>query len=241
LREWQQISIVRLRAARDGTEPAMPAWLHGQSPARHELTDEFNARIFAQHNGRDCADVLADWRAGFAEFIALAEATPEGVLIDKARFAWLNGYALLDVLQGSFGHHHEHLTKLTGFQGGAAVYARDLDRMAAFYEHALGLDRVDEEEGYVLFEGGALQLVLVRMNAQLAAEITITDPPQRREDTPIKLVLPVHNIAAVRERVPAYGGMLNPPEREWRFQGDSVCDGHDSEGNVFQVREAARR
>ena len=32
--------------------------------------------------------------------------------------------------------------------------------------------------------------------------------------------------------------MFNPPEKEWHFQGQRVCDGCDPEGNMIQVREA---
>ena len=32
------------------------------------------------------------------------------------------------------------------------------------------------------------------------------------------------------------GGAVN--EREWEFEGAKVCDGHDPEGNVFQLRQA---
>jgi hypothetical protein len=31
---------------------------------------------------------------------------------------------------------------------------------------------------------------------------------------------------------------MNPVEREWRFEDAKVCDGHDPEGNVFQLRQA---
>jgi hypothetical protein len=30
----------------------------------------------------------------------------------------------------------------------------------------------------------------------------------------------------------------NAVEREWEFEGAKVCDGHDPEGNVFQIRQA---
>jgi hypothetical protein len=31
---------------------------------------------------------------------------------------------------------------------------------------------------------------------------------------------------------------MNAVEREWEFEGAKVCDGHDPEGNVFQLRQA---
>jgi len=47
----------------------------------------------------------------------------------------------------------------------------------------------------------------------------------------------VPSIAASRETAAKLGGELNPPEREWEFDQAKVCDGHDPEGNVFQLRQ----
>jgi hypothetical protein len=33
---------------------------------------------------------------------------------------------------------------------------------------------------------------------------------------------------------------LNPPDAEWLFEGSRVCDGHDPEGNVFQLRQVGK-
>jgi hypothetical protein len=33
--------------------------------------------------------------------------------------------------------------------------------------------------------------------------------------------------------------MLNSPDKGWAFQGFTVCDGLDPEGNVIQIRERA--
>jgi hypothetical protein len=34
-------------------------------------------------------------------------------------------------------------------------------------------------------------------------------------------------------------GAVNPPDQEWSFNGITVCDGLDPEGNVVQFREHA--
>lgn len=63
----------------------------------------------------DCTDreqpwpsVYQVWHAGFQRLLELAEATPEQPLFDTKKYPWLNGYALVDVLQGTYGHHEEH-------------------------------------------------------------------------------------------------------------------------------------
>jgi hypothetical protein len=81
------------------------------------------------------------------------------------------------------------------------------------------------------------QLVILAVPRHIAASIEIADPPSRREQAPVKLVFFVPSISALRETAAHLGGALNQPTQEWQFQGHSVCDGHDPEGNVIQFRE----
>lgn len=120
---------------------------------------------------------------------------------------------------------------------GAVLYAKDLDRVCAFYAAVTDLSVVAVEPDHVVLEGGGFQLVVVAIPARIAAQIEIATPPLRREDTPIKLVFVVHSIAAARSVAPVHGGELNPPDAEWDLHGGRVCDGHDPEGNVIQLRE----
>jgi hypothetical protein len=59
----------------------------------------------------------------------------------------------------------------------------------------------------------------------------------RRTQNPIKLVFFVENIAVAREVANTRSVALNAPDDEWVFEGNRVCDGHDPEGNVFQLRQ----
>ncbi len=120
---------------------------------------------------------------------------------------------------------------------GAVIYAKDISRVAAFYAQAIGFVNTHAEDGFIVLESAALQLVIVAMPDDIADEVEIATPPVKREETPIKLSLPVAAIQDVRLKAPALGGGLNGPEREWRFFGARVCDGFDPEGNIFQVRE----
>ena len=71
-----------------------------------------------------------------------------------------------------------------------------------------------------------------------AAAIQVAAPPERREDTPIKLVFTAEDIASARSRAAELGGTMNAVDREWELEGAKVCDGCDPEGNVFQIRQA---
>jgi predicted enzyme related to lactoylglutathione lyase len=122
-------------------------------------------------------------------------------------------------------------------QAGAVLYARDFRRLAEFYRRVAGLQGREAADDFICLESDAFQLVILQIPAHIAETITIETPPRRRESTPIKLVLFVASVEAGRSAARENGGELNPPEREWSFQGHKVCDGVDPEGNVFQLRQ----
>lgn len=123
---------------------------------------------------------------------------------------------------------------------GVVIYACDMARLATFYARVTGLVEVQCESDFSVLERDACQLVIVAVPARVAARITITEPPQRRADTPIKLVFCVRGIEAVRDAVAELGGVLDPAADAWQFGSRRVLDGHDPEGNVFQLREPIR-
>jgi len=110
-------------------------------------------------------------------------------------------------------------------------------RVSQFYSRVAGLVVRNMEDGFVVLESSAFELVIVALPAQIAAQIQIASPPVKRQDTAIKLAFFVPSIANARSVAPEAGGALNSLEREWQFQGARVCDGHDPEGNIFQLRE----
>ena len=122
---------------------------------------------------------------------------------------------------------------------GAVVYVIDVPRLTEFYATVAGLSVTSLERDHAILESGRFQLVIHAVPPNIAASIEIACPPIRREDTPMKLVFVVPNISAARAAAIAHGGQIDPTEREWSFQSYRVCDGHDPEGNVIQLREIA--
>ncbi|MFG6429723.1 VOC family protein [Roseateles sp. LYH14W] len=122
----------------------------------------------------------------------------------------------------------------------AVLYAKDLALVSGFYSAIAELPVTESEPGHVALEANGFQLVVVAVPPHIATTIQIQSPPVRREDTPIKLVFFVRSLAAAAVKVARLGGQMNPPEQSWQFQGAQVLDGHDPEGNVFQLRQAAR-
>jgi hypothetical protein len=113
LRAWQQVSIARMAAAQRNQEPVMPGWLAGLDPESEEDREQFNATIYATYQHQPWSQVHGVWRDGFLRFLKLAEELPEADLVDTKKYPWLNGYALVDVLQGSYEHHLvDHLEPL---------------------------------------------------------------------------------------------------------------------------------
>jgi predicted enzyme related to lactoylglutathione lyase len=119
----------------------------------------------------------------------------------------------------------------------AVLYAKDMDRVAAFYAAVLGLETAGRDDEHVLLESPAFQLVVLRIPSHIASTIQIAVPAVRRANAAVKLVFFVPRIADVRAAAEARGGVLNGAETEWLFNGWKVCDGLDPEGNVIQFRE----
>ena len=108
LRAWQQRSIARLEAALLNKAPEYPAWPPQFDPEAEGEPHDLNAWLYATYRDQPWSSVHGDWREGFLHFLELGEAIPEEDLLDVGRYAWLEGYALFAVLQGSYEHHREH-------------------------------------------------------------------------------------------------------------------------------------
>lgn len=123
----------------------------------------------------------------------------------------------------------------------AVVYVCDVARVVPFYATISDLAVADVQDGFTVLRSSTLELALVSVPPGIADDIEITDPPQRREDTAVKLVLPVASLAAARIVAPALRGIVDSVDTEWLWQGTWGCDGHDPEGNVVHLQEIAPR
>lgn len=122
----------------------------------------------------------------------------------------------------------------------AVVFAKDIDTLTAFYREVLSMSIAVADQRHVVLDAERFQLVIHGIPPAIAMGIAISNPPQIREDIPIKLCLPVASIATARARARAFGGMVWPADQEWQAGNFRACDGYDPEGNVFQVREGLR-
>jgi catechol 2,3-dioxygenase-like lactoylglutathione lyase family enzyme len=120
---------------------------------------------------------------------------------------------------------------------GLFVYAKDLARMASFYQTLLGMQRVHAAEGLVVLESQQVQLVVHAIPPHIAVDIEIDVPPVRREDSALKFFFSVPGIAAARTLAAGLGGSVD--DQVWSGSGMRMCNAVDPEGNIFQLRERA--
>lgn len=90
---------------------------------------------------------------------------------------------------------------------GAVLYAKDLPRLAQFYSAVTELEVQSMQDAFAVLGSGPSQLVIVRIPKRISHSIDMLTPPTRREDTPIKLVFAVEDIAEARSRAAELGGV----------------------------------
>jgi predicted enzyme related to lactoylglutathione lyase len=116
------------------------------------------------------------------------------------------------------------------------VFVADVRRVTAFYRDVASMTVLIEEEDYAVMEVEGLQLVVHRLRGEPPVNLAALEV---REDSYVKLCLPVASIDAARALAAANGGVIKSAQHEWEARGFRACDGHDPEGNVIQVRESA--
>ena len=120
---------------------------------------------------------------------------------------------------------------------GAVLYAKDVQRLARFYEATASMAVVHSDNEFIVLESASQQLVIHGIPKDIAQSISISAPPVRRSNTAIKLILPVESISQARQKSSAHGGEVAPEQQAFQALEFHTCDGHDPEGNVVQFRE----
>ena len=123
----------------------------------------------------------------------------------------------------------------------ATMFGVDLDRLATFYRSVLGLSVIESATGdfvTMASAGGAVELSIVQIPVHIAASIVVAEPPFAQEDAAIKRSFLVADLDASRARTASLGGAIQSADHGWSWRGHLHCDGHDPEGNGFQVRAA---
>lgn len=111
----------------------------------------------------------------------------------------------------------------------AAVFVQDLASLSRFYAFVTGQEPAEESisEGWVVFALGESRLWLRAMPLDLHEAVADTRLAPLREETPIKLVLPITTESDFDQHVEALGGRVIA--RPWG------TDYADPEGNIFAI------
>ena len=118
---------------------------------------------------------------------------------------------------------------------GAVLFTINLQSLATFYERVVDMRVLHTEDDHIRLEAGSFRLTVHQIPERYAKNITIEKPPVVREATAIKLAFRVKDIAKARETAAQLGGLIYSSDREWQHDGSTICDGYDSDGNVFQL------
>jgi uridine kinase/predicted enzyme related to lactoylglutathione lyase len=125
-------------------------------------------------------------------------------------------------------------------EAGAVLFTVNLRKLANFYEQVIGMHVVKTATDHVVLEVGTFRLTLHQIPEQYAKSIVISATPVVRENAAIKLSFRVKDISRSRRTASELGGLVNGPDREWSNEEATTCDGHDPDGNVFQLFQAEK-
>jgi hypothetical protein len=110
---WQRISVARVEAAVNDSEPNLEWFPAEFTPESEDDLHAINEWMYQISKDIPWSEVYQRWRNGFLRFIDLAEQVPEADLLAVGHYPWLADYPLIAVLEGAYDHHHtEHLGHL---------------------------------------------------------------------------------------------------------------------------------
>lgn len=122
----------------------------------------------------------------------------------------------------------------------AVLFTINLRSIAHFYESVIGMRVHRQEDDHIVLERHAFRLTVHQIPEEYARDIVIAVPPEVRETSAIKLSFPIESIARSRATAARLGGCVYATDQEWSYEGATMCDGWDPDGNVFQLSERSQ-
>jgi predicted enzyme related to lactoylglutathione lyase len=121
---------------------------------------------------------------------------------------------------------------------GALIYAKDLERLSAFYQVTLGMTPLAADPEHHVIENADAQLIIHAIPPHIAGTFTISVPPEPREEAAIKLFFTVAILSDAEGAVQRGGGLMLG--QTYNVGGMFVRNGCDVEGNIFHLRAHVR-
>lgn len=119
----------------------------------------------------------------------------------------------------------------------AVVFVNDVPGVTAFYRNLSPMSVSTEDSEHSVLALPGFELVIHKLSNECPVERDPMGRARAREDSYIKICLPVVNIAVARTIAKSLGGYVKDRQFEWEARGFRACDGCDPEGNIFQIRE----
>ena len=107
LNGWRILTLARLAAARDHSDPAARPWPSALDADDEGDVDTINDWIYRANCDRPLGEVLGEYRHSFQRMYDATSALSEHALNDIDRYSWIAGHRLADVITASVGHFHE--------------------------------------------------------------------------------------------------------------------------------------
>src|SRR5262245_56340369 len=109
----------------------------------------------------------------------------------------------------------------------AVLFAKDLQRVAAFYSGALGMERGFSDDDHSILTCQGFELIVHQIPKHIAAGITIEQPPKRRVTGAVRLDFPVQSIDDSRKRARSLGGGIDDSPPAWADRNANFFFGFD--------------
>src|ERR1043165_7241369 len=119
------------------------------------------------------------------------------------------------------------MSAITKHETGAVLFTTNMQSLSDFYERVAEMTLLLTADDHIRLEKGLFRLTVHQIPEPYAKNITITTPPTIRENSAVKLVFQVEDLAKARHVATEMGGAVDPPQREWDYEGTTVCDGYD--------------
>lgn len=120
-------------------------------------------------------------------------------------------------------------------RAGALIYAKDLARLSDFYQSVLVMRLLVADGEHHVIESADFQLMIHAIPPHIASTFEIATPPDLREEQAIKLFFTVADLSAAEGTARLLGGGVF--EKSIQGPGFVARNGHDPEGNIFQLRQ----
>jgi predicted enzyme related to lactoylglutathione lyase len=118
----------------------------------------------------------------------------------------------------------------------ALLFAKRLGVVAEFYQAVFGARISHSDASHAVLEFDGFNLMIHQLPAHLAVAVAVKSPPERREQSAIRLDYPVADLARSRSEAQRLGGTIDETPPPWATNDTMFFLGHDPEGNVFGAK-----